>query len=50
MAAALRTDGNVVEIRTYKGVGPIGILVSLLPPFRFYTPLREDMVAFIQSH
>lgn len=50
MAAALRTKGTAVETRAYKGVGHIGILVSLLPPFRFYTPLRDDIVAFIQSH
>ena len=50
MAAALRADGNGVETRSYKGVGHIGIIVSLLPPFRAYTPLRDDMVAFIQSH
>jgi hypothetical protein len=48
MAAKLQADGNRVETRTYKSVGHIGILVSLLPPFRFYTPLRDDVVAFIQ--
>ena len=50
MAAALRTKGTAAETRSYQGVGHIGILVSLLPPFRFYTPLRDDIVAFIQSH
>jgi acetyl esterase/lipase len=50
MAKALTAHGDAVETKFYPGVGHIGIIVSLLPPFRGYTPLRDDMVTFIQSH
>ncbi len=50
MANALKAQGSPVRTIFYKDVGHIGIILSLLPGFRSRTPLREDMLAFIQSH
>jgi acetyl esterase/lipase len=50
MAAAVNAHGGMAEAKLYPGIGHIGIILSLLPPLRGYTPLREDMLKFIQSH
>lgn len=47
MAAALKAHGDKAETISYRGVGHIGIIASLLPPLRFTTPLRDDMLRFI---
>ena len=49
MAAALKAHGDRAEVITYRGIGHIGIIASLLPPLRFTAPLRRDMLRFIQS-
>jgi acetyl esterase/lipase len=50
MAARLRSVGSpVVEIH-YSGAGHVGILLSLLAPFRGLMPLRRDMLDFIHAH
>jgi hypothetical protein len=47
MAAALKAHGDKAETISYRGVGHIGIIASLLPPLRFTRPLRDDMLRFI---
>jgi acetyl esterase/lipase len=49
LAHVLRTHGSMVEEIYYKDVGHIGIILSLLPPFRGRTSLREDMLKFIAT-
>ncbi|HTC83794.1 MAG TPA: alpha/beta hydrolase [Rhizomicrobium sp.] len=49
MAARLRSlSSTIVEIH-YRGIGHVGILFSLLPGFRWLSPLRQDMLNFIRS-
>jgi len=49
MAAKLASFGSPVEVKTYPGVGHIGIILSLAPGFRGRTTLRQDMLDFIKS-
>jgi acetyl esterase/lipase len=50
MAARLREKGSNVEERSYEGIGHLGIILSLSPVFPTKTPLREDMLRFIDAH
>jgi acetyl esterase/lipase len=50
MAAKLRSFGSPVEVKLYPGVGHIGLILSLVRPFRGRTSLREDMTNFIRAH
>ena len=50
MAYTLKSQDSPVEKIYYKDVGHIGIILSLLPGFRGKTPLREDMLHFINAH
>ena len=49
MAAKLRAAGSTVKEIHYKGIGHVGVLLSLLPGLRRLTPLRRDMLDFIHS-
>lgn len=50
MAHTLKTHGSAVEKITYKDVGHLGIILSLLPGLRWKAPLRQDMLTFIHTH
>ncbi|HEY0266323.1 MAG TPA: alpha/beta hydrolase [Rhizomicrobium sp.] len=50
MARTLRGHGSPVEVVKYKGIGHIGIILSLVPGFRGMTSLRRDMIRFIGAH
>jgi len=50
MAAKLKAFGNEVCEIHYRGVGHVGVILSLVPGFRRITRLRQDMIDFIQSH
>jgi hypothetical protein len=50
MAAVLKAHGSAVHAIYYKGVGHIGIILSLLPGLSWKAPLREDMLKFIHAH
>ena len=50
LAAKLRSYGSPVEVKTYPGVGHIGIILSLAPGFRGKTSLRQDMIDFVETH
>lgn len=50
MAARLRSAGSAVEEIHYRGMGHVGILLSLLPGLRGLAPLRRDMLDFIHAH
>ena len=49
MAAKLRSVGSPVREITYPGIGHVAVILSLLPLFRWLTPLRRDMLDFIHS-
>jgi acetyl esterase/lipase len=50
MAAKLRSFGGDVELKSYPGIGHIGIILSLAPGFRGNTTLRDDVVRFVMTH
>jgi acetyl esterase/lipase len=50
MAARLRSFGCPVETRSYAHVGHLGIILSLAPGLRWMTPLRSDIVQFVETH
>ena len=49
LAEKLRSFGSPVEVKTYPGVGHVGIILSLAPGFRGRTTLRQDMLDFIAA-
>jgi acetyl esterase/lipase len=50
MAAKLKSFGSEVREIHYRGVGHVGVILSLVPGFRRITRLRQDMIDFIRSH
>lgn len=50
LAEKLRRYDSPVEVKTYPGVGHIGIILSLAPGFRSRTSLRQDMLQFLAAH
>jgi acetyl esterase/lipase len=50
MAAKLKVFGSEVREIQYRGIGHIGVILSLVPGFRRITRLRQDMIDFIWSH
>jgi acetyl esterase/lipase len=47
----LRDVGATVELREYKGIGHVGILLALAKPFRSAaTPVLDDILAFFAQH
>lgn len=50
LAARLRAFKSPVQVAEYKGVGHIGIILSLAPGFRGRTTLLEDMSRFIREN
>jgi acetyl esterase/lipase len=50
MTAKLKRVGSEVTAIHYRGIGHIGVILSLVPGFRRITSLRQDMIDFIRSH
>jgi hypothetical protein len=50
MAAKLKSLGSEVREIHYRGIGHVGVILSLVPGFRRITRLRQDMLDFIRSH
>jgi acetyl esterase/lipase len=50
MSERLKSFGNDVKVIFYKGVGHIGVILSLVRGFRGLAPLRQDMIDFIRAH
>ena len=42
--------GRMSELRFYKGIGHVGILLALAKPFRRRAPVRDDVVSFFQRY
>lgn len=42
--------GNAVEVRTYPGVGHIGIILSLTDLFQDKAPLLNDIIQFVEKY
>ena len=49
MAARLEALGNKAETAHYEGTGHIGIILSMIWPFRGRNPLLEDVTAFVEK-
>lgn len=50
LAKKLQSFGSAADVRTYPGIGHVGIILSLAPGFRFRTPLRQDILRFMEAH
>jgi len=50
LAAALRREGEPVDVKTYPDIGHAAILLALSRPFRGKAPVLEDVAAFISEH
>jgi acetyl esterase/lipase len=49
LAERLKQYGSPVDVKTYAGVGHVGIMLSLAPGFRGNAPVRQDITDFVQS-
>lgn len=49
LAEVLRRQGDVVELRTYPGIGHNAILFALSRPFRGKAPVLDDTLRFIRA-
>lgn len=50
LAAALKREGEPVEVKMYPDIGHAAILLAMSRPFRSKAPVLEDAVAFIRTH
>ena len=50
MAERLRNFGSDVKVVVYKGVGHVGVILSLVRVFRGIAPLRQDMLDFMRAY
>ena len=50
LAAAIAARGGEGEARIYPGVGHVGLITALLPPFRHRAPVLDAVVDFIALH
>jgi len=50
MSESLKRFGSDVKVIFYKGVGHVGVILSLVRGFRRLAPLRQDMIDFIRAH
>lgn len=50
VAAKLRSFHSPVAVKSYAGVGHIGIILSLAPGFRGRTTLRQDILDFVTTN
>lgn len=49
LASALRGAGATAEVKIYRGVGHVGVLLALSKPFRGKADVLETMTAFLKS-
>lgn len=49
LAAALRAGGVPVTLRSYPGIGHVGLLLALARPFRGRAPVLQDVAAFVRA-
>jgi acetyl esterase/lipase len=49
LAEHMRAQGGQAELKLYKGVGHIGIVISLAPLFRERAPALDDMARFFEQ-
>jgi acetyl esterase/lipase len=49
LATRIRAAGGPVEVRTYPGVGHIGIVLGFAPLFRFLSPAPADLARFVRG-
>ena len=45
---AINERGGKAEIRTYEGIGHVGIILALASPFRWWATTLDDIDAFVQ--
>ena len=50
MAARLREFDSPVEVISYEGEGHLGIILSMVWPFKDRNSLREDILDFVHAH
>jgi acetyl esterase/lipase len=50
LAAAMKREGEPVEVKMYPGIGHTAILLAMSRPFRGKAPVLDDVVAFITAH
>ena len=49
LAEALRRQGDAVELKAYRGLNHIDMVIALSKPFRGKAPVLDDMVAFLHA-
>lgn len=49
LAARLHEAGGRAEVRTYEGVGHVGLVAALSAPLQFTAPVLDDIDAFLTS-
>ena len=50
LAAAMKHEGESVEVKMFPGIGHVAILMAMSRPFRDKAPVLDDAVAFIREH
>ncbi len=49
LAARIRAEGGPVKLRTYEGLGHIGIITAFAPLFQSDAPVLDDVVSFVND-
>jgi acetyl esterase/lipase len=50
LAARINQDGGVAETIYYKGLGHIGLVISIAPILQWRAPVLRDVMAFVHAH
>jgi acetyl esterase/lipase len=50
LAAAEASAGGQVETKYYKGIGHIGLIISMAPVLQWRAPVLRDVMAFVHAH
>jgi acetyl esterase/lipase len=48
LAAAVTATGGHAEVKIYKGLGHIGLVTAIAPPFQWRAPVLHDIVTFLR--
>jgi acetyl esterase/lipase len=48
LAAAIDAAGGHAEVKIYKGLGHIGLITAIAPPFQWRAPVLHDIVTFLR--
>jgi acetyl esterase/lipase len=48
LAAAVNAAGGHAEVKIYKGLGHIGLVTAIAPPFQWRAPVLRDIVTFLR--